>query len=153
MPLVKRAIPGWILRQRLTHRRRGAVLLTFDDGPCPNATPRGHDSLDRGNVKAVFFIPGVGAAQTPQLFGKILTRGHRLGNHTFSHSSQGKFSEQLADIRRCQDLLYAHTGHRPCCFRPPRGRLTSRIGPSLESPVRTGPAQGANHAADNENLA
>jgi peptidoglycan-N-acetylglucosamine deacetylase len=122
--IAKSFIPQQVMRQRLNSKGRGAVLLTFDDGPHPDVTPRVLDLLDRWNAKAVFFIPGLHVAQAPHLLGEILQRGHRLGNHTFSHLLQGSFRRYANDIERCQQLLYVATGQYPCHFRPPRGLLT-----------------------------
>jgi peptidoglycan-N-acetylglucosamine deacetylase len=64
------------------------VTLTFDNGPEPTATPEVLDCLAAHRVAATFFVVGHKAA-TPE--GAALVRcaseqGHRIGNHTFSHS-------------------------------------------------------------------
>jgi len=122
--IAKSIIPRQVLRQRLNRTGRGAVLLTFDDGPSPEVTPRVLDLLDRWNARAVFFIPGIHAARAPHILEEILKRGHRLGNHTYSHLLKASVRQYVDDVQRCQRLLYDVTGHRPCYFRPPRGHLT-----------------------------
>ena len=62
------------------------VALTFDDGPDPRWTPQVLDVLAREHVKATFFVVGARAAQHPALVRRILTAGHELGNHTWSHT-------------------------------------------------------------------
>jgi peptidoglycan-N-acetylglucosamine deacetylase len=122
--IAKSCIPRQVLRQRLNRKGRGAVLLTFDDGPHPDATPRVLDLLDRWNARAVFFIPGTRVAEAPHLLSEILKRGHRLGNHTFSHRVKVDYRAYVDDIQRCQQLLYDMTGQYPRYFRPPKGHLT-----------------------------
>ncbi len=123
----KSIIPPQIVRQRLNKNGRGSVLLTFDDGPSPDVTPRVLDLLDRWKARAIFFIPGGAVAQAPDLLSEILGRGHQLGNHTFSHLFKSSFREYIDDIDRCQQLLHGLTGQSPCYFRPPYGNLTLPI--------------------------
>ena len=35
-----------------------SIYLTFDDGPCPEVTPKVLDILDKYNIKATFFCVG-----------------------------------------------------------------------------------------------
>ncbi len=64
------------------------LSLTFDNGPEPGVTSGVLDTLNAHSVKACFFVLG------RQLFGRaaqdVLRRerddGHRIGNHTFTHS-------------------------------------------------------------------
>ena len=64
--------------------RHREVLLTFDDGPCPNDTPKVLDMLDEAGAKAVFFINGRKARMHPLLVREIAQRGHALGCHTMT---------------------------------------------------------------------
>jgi peptidoglycan/xylan/chitin deacetylase (PgdA/CDA1 family) len=120
----KLAIPHRILRQQLNRRGRGSVLLTFDDGPSVEATPRVLDVLDRWNARALFFVVGVRVRGVPHILPDIVKRGHRLGNHTFSHLLKGNIREYVNEIELCQQLVYDLTGHAPSYFRPPRGRVS-----------------------------
>ncbi len=105
-----------------------SVMLTFDDGPHPDYTPRVLDLLDQYNARGVFFIIGERAEKRPDLLREIRHRGHVIGNHTYSHLNDrrgGRYSvaEYLADIRRCQDLVRSVTGVETKLFRPPRGEV------------------------------
>ncbi len=122
--IAKAIIPSRVVRQRLNRNGRGSVLLTFDDGPDPDVTPRVLDLLDRWNAKAIFFIPGTRVKRAPHLLGEILERGHQLGNHTFSHVSKTSICNYGREIGRCQQLLHDMTGQCPRYFRPPKGKLT-----------------------------
>ena len=86
----------------------GKVVLTFDDGPDPKVTPQVLDVLDSYGVKAYFFVTGSKAEKHPELIRLILSRGHIVGNHTYTHSPlfpvSGKtFIED--DIRACDSVI------------------------------------------------
>lgn len=64
------------------------VTLTFDNGPTPVVTDRVLATLARHGVAAVFFVIGQRAATYE---GRVRVRdavaaGHRVGNHTWTHS-------------------------------------------------------------------
>ena len=88
--------------------RPGKVTLTFDDGPDPEVTPKVLDVLDIYGVKAYFFVTGSKAEKHPELIRLIVSRGHTVGNHTYTHSPlfpvSGKtFIED--DIRACDSVI------------------------------------------------
>lgn len=62
-----------------------AVYLTFDDGPIPEATPFILDTLKEYGVKATFFMVGENVKRHPELYQRIISEGHRVGNHTHNH--------------------------------------------------------------------
>ena len=106
----------------------GDVLLTFDDGPHPEFTPRVLDLLDEFSARAVFFIIGSRAEQRLDLVRACHARGHVVANHTYTHLNDhagGRYSRSQVteDITRCSDLLHSATGQRTHQFRPPRGEL------------------------------
>ena len=94
-----------------------AVYLTFDDGPIPEATPFILDTLDRFGVKATFFMVGENAVKYPHLFEEVKLRGHRIGNHTYSHISGARHMPwtYLANAKKADDLFHTNL------FRPPHG--------------------------------
>jgi peptidoglycan/xylan/chitin deacetylase (PgdA/CDA1 family) len=61
------------------------VVLTFDDGPIPRITLPILDTLDRFCTKATFFSVGEMALAYPATAREIVSRGHTLGAHTWSH--------------------------------------------------------------------
>ena len=66
-------------------RKKKVVYLTFDDGPKNEATPFVLDTLDRFGVKATFFMVGDNVRKYPDIYRMVVERGHRFGNHTFTH--------------------------------------------------------------------
>ena len=61
------------------------VILTFDDGPMPAVTRNILDTLDQFCTKATFFQVGQMAIAYPATVKSILSRGHTIGTHTWSH--------------------------------------------------------------------
>ena len=61
------------------------IYLTFDDGPTPGVTEWILQTLDRYDAKATFFVLGKNVELYPDLYNMILERGHKVGNHTYSH--------------------------------------------------------------------
>ena len=61
------------------------VVLTFDDGPDPEMTPRLLDLLDARGLKAVFFLVSDQARRYPELTREIAARGHQIGYHGKDH--------------------------------------------------------------------
>jgi peptidoglycan-N-acetylglucosamine deacetylase len=61
------------------------VVLTFDDGPVPGPTQMVLDALRAEGVKATFFAIGRNAAAHPELARRIVSEGHTLAHHSFSH--------------------------------------------------------------------
>ena len=61
------------------------IYLTFDDGPIPEVTPWVLEELIKHNAKATFFCIGDNIKKHPDLFRRIISEGHSVGNHTFNH--------------------------------------------------------------------
>jgi peptidoglycan/xylan/chitin deacetylase (PgdA/CDA1 family) len=105
------------------------VLLTFDDGPDLQGTPRILDELDRRNLKAVFFVMGQHIVRNrPEdlarrdLLRKLAVHGHHVGNHTMSHKDLCRNPDALAEeVDRAAELITYATGVRPRLFRSPYG--------------------------------
>lgn len=68
------------------------LVLTFDDGPNPEHTPKILDALDRHCIKATFFMVGRYAKLHPELVQEVWRRGHTVASHTWSHPILSKMS-------------------------------------------------------------
>lgn len=92
------------------------------------------DILERGGVKATFFIGGQWAEQFPVLTRTIHQKGHEIGSHGYAHPhpDQLSVSGNLQDIRRAEEVLVKITGERPKLFAPPYGEH----GPSVLQAAR-----------------
>ncbi len=118
------AIPP--LRRRMAAAVGGVgayVALTFDDGPDPDSTPKFLDLLDAHDTRATFFLLGSQLASCPDLGRRIVTEGHEVGAHGWSHRTHLLRSPAAvaADLRRACDYIAAVTGVAPRYWRPPHG--------------------------------
>jgi len=102
------------------------LALTFDDGPHPEFTPQVLDALARWHLRATFFVVGQAAADHPYLIDQILSAGHAIGNHTWSHGEprQTSTSQFLNEVQRTSAWLTEHANSTPRWMRPPKGELT-----------------------------
>jgi peptidoglycan/xylan/chitin deacetylase (PgdA/CDA1 family) len=127
--------PGFI--QRLYPKRTWAfrdeteaVFLTFDDGPIPEVTPWVLDTLKSYQAKATFFCIGQNVEKYPEIFGRIISEGHSIGNHTNSHLKgwHSSISEYINDLEIADDIFQQSDPDirkSVKLFRPPYGKLTS----------------------------
>ena len=105
--------------------RRGAVdhkiALTFDDGPDPVYTPLILKALSVAKVPATFFIIGSNAQMHPELLRQMISEGHEIGNHTFTHPNISSISPRQFqfELSATQHLLASEVGRHSILFRPP----------------------------------
>lgn len=103
------------------------VCLTFDDGPIPEVTAWVLEELKKHNFKATFFCIGENIDKHPEIFKKVITEGHSIGNHTFNHLNGWKTSSEayLENIRACKEIIEKTTDYNSNSkiFRPPYGKL------------------------------
>lgn len=107
------------------------LLLTFDDGPRVDTTPKVLAALDQYGIKTVFFVNGVrfmgkGAQneKAKELMREALRRGHIVGNHTVHHyflcGKRGPVVGEREILDNAQ-LIQDATGVAPPLFRTPFG--------------------------------
>ncbi len=101
---------------RMDHHEK-VVYLTFDDGPIPESTPFILDTLQRYGIKATFFMVGDNVRKYQELYKRILSEGHQVGNHTHNHISG--FRHTLRDYSYNVEKANAYI--RSHLFRPPHG--------------------------------
>jgi peptidoglycan/xylan/chitin deacetylase (PgdA/CDA1 family) len=107
------------------------ILLTFDDGPAIDKTPKVLDTLDKHGIKAVFFISGwhlqgnsAAAEKSRELLREEMRRGHAVGNHTIHHyflCGHYYIKQAYQEIEGNAALIEQATGQRPDLFRTPYG--------------------------------
>lgn len=97
------------------------VILTFDDGPDPEYTPRILDILEKEQVPAAFFVIGMNAEAHLPLLKRIYKDGFEIGNHTFTHPNIAAVSEGRAEteMEATRLLIEAATGRSTILFRAP----------------------------------
>ncbi|MBQ8381570.1 MAG: polysaccharide deacetylase family protein [Clostridia bacterium] len=105
------------------------IALTFDDGPSTRYTGEILDILKEYGVKATFFTVGVNIEKAPDLLRRIVSEGHEIGNHTYSHPHLQKMdAATLAEeLARTDALIRRVAGVSPTLFRPPEGVVTTSV--------------------------
>src|SRR5215469_14909598 len=99
------------------------IALTYDDGPNDSHTLRLLDVLAKHSVQATFFLIGQFVEQRPDIVRRIVTAGHTIGNHTFTHPNLifESAGETRSQLERCTRAIEDAVGQTPRLFRPPFG--------------------------------
>lgn len=108
---------------------KNAIYLTFDDGPHPDITPWILDLLKEKNLVATFFCVGENVVRYPEIYQRIVSEGHAVGNHTMRHLNALKVKpkEYLKSIEEAQKVIQSKL------FRPPYGRLTPTVAKKIRN--------------------
>ena len=99
------------------------VYLTFDDGPS-TYTDDILDILAEYDVKASFFVCGKPDAKYTDLYKRIVSEGHTLGMHSYSHKYSEIYSSLESfkgDLDKLRIFLYETTGVWAKFYRFPGG--------------------------------
>ncbi len=98
------------------------IYLTFDDGPTPKITEWVLQELKKYNAKATFFCIGNNIEKHPEIFEKIVSNGHSIGNHTFNHWNGWKTStEDYLENVALGEIAISNS--KSTFFRPPYGKI------------------------------
>ncbi|MBN1413641.1 MAG: polysaccharide deacetylase family protein [Bacteroidales bacterium] len=95
------------------------VYLTFDDGPAPEVTGQVLEHLKKYDARATFFCIGRNTERYPDLYNRIRSEGHAVGNHTYSHLNGMK----TKNVDYFNDIQLAQTFTPSDLFRPPYGMI------------------------------
>lgn len=106
------------------------LYLSFDDGPHPLITPWVLDELKKYDAKATFFCIGKKVAAYPEVYARIISEGHAIGNHTQNHlnASKTKDAEYMEDVLQAKQYIDSRL------FRPPYGRISNFLVRGLRQP-------------------
>lgn len=102
------------------------VALTYDDGPHPVFTPELLHVLEKYHVRATFFMIGSRMEQYPDIVKEVVSKGHVIGNHTYSHPSDIKTctnAQVIQELNHCEEVIQRMTGKHAHLFRPPKGLI------------------------------
>jgi peptidoglycan/xylan/chitin deacetylase (PgdA/CDA1 family) len=121
---IKRLFRGFVWNMP---NNRKMVYLTFDDGPTPEITEWVLGILKQHEIKATFFCIGNNIDSHPDIFQRVISDGHAIGNHTYNHlngwrSDDIKYLENVAAAEK-SILQHCPSFGVSKLFRPPYGRM------------------------------
>jgi len=105
------------------------AYLTFDDGPTEELTDDLLDLLAEYDAQATHFLVGQHAEAHPDRVRAIVSAGHRIGNHTYTHVDPWSVPEEelLAELTRTSKRLSELAQSRIQALRPPYGHPTGTL--------------------------
>lgn len=81
------------------------------------------DIFAEHGVAITFNLGGMWAEDNPDLVRQIVDAGHELGNHGYSHKAHSSlsFEDNVAEIKKCHEIVYGICGVKMDIFAPPSG--------------------------------
>lgn len=116
-------------------RTRGPdLVVTVDDGPDADQTPRFLDVLAQRDARATFFVLGTRVGRYPDLLEEVVAAGHEVALHGPDHRPLTDFGYREARdrLRAARVDLEDRLGEPVPWYRPPYGA----IGPTGAAAVR-----------------
>ena len=104
------------------------LYLTFDAGYENGYTAGILDVLNKHDVKAAFFLVGNYLKTSPELVKRMVSEGHTVGNHTYSHPDMSAISTEDAfreELSKLEEEYKSVTGKEMLkYYRPPQGKYS-----------------------------
>ena len=114
-----------LINQRTLHSMsKGALVLTFDDGPGADMSRRIQALLRHEGIKGTFFVSGYRAELHQEVLLEARRCGHQLASHGFYHLNAWRHplvsvADALKGLRELRSIEPDATS-----FRPPYGKAT-----------------------------
>ncbi|MBL8019552.1 MAG: glycosyltransferase [Leptospirales bacterium] len=117
----KRVPSGYLLERVGNQIDEKTLLLTFDDGPDPQWTPKILQVLKEQKVPAAFFVVGEQAERYPETLRRIAEDGHLIGNHTYFHPDLSRTAGERTrlEVNTTQRILEQELRRKTLLFRAP----------------------------------
>lgn len=114
--LIRKLFPNYLWNKT---RKKPNVYFTFDDGPIPEVTPWVLDTLKAYDMHGTFFCVGDNVRKHSEIYNRLISEGHSVGNHSYSHKSgwSTEAEKYLDDVQLCNSFVQSNL------YRPPYGRL------------------------------
>ena len=139
------AYPKPYVLERYGQPAPNELVLTFDDGPNVEYTPKILDVLRETNTPAAFFVLGKNVMNAPEMLRRAFDEGHEMGTHSFSHPRMDKISASRTSLEL--DLTHravaSATGHDTILYREPFLRSGGPISGDRVRPLETVQARGS----------
>lgn len=102
------------------------LYLTFDEGYENGYTPRILDILKEAGVKAAFFVTYDYCKSSPDLVKRMIEEGHIVGNHSYTHPSFPKCSDEQVkeEITKLHNYVKDNFNYEMTFFRFPMGEFS-----------------------------
>lgn len=110
------------------------IMLTFDDGPHSQLTPKLLEILKAKKVRATFFVLGSKAMNHAELLQRMVADGHEIGNHGWNHGILSKMSriQMSQQIRQTTATISAVVNRTVPLMRPPYGNTNIQINDAIK---------------------
>jgi peptidoglycan-N-acetylglucosamine deacetylase len=107
---------------------KDAIALTFDDGPCPTATPEILHLLREHAAVATFFMIGERVRREPDLARRVYQEGHQIANHSDRHIAFRALAPSVCvdEAEKAEQTFRSVIGVAPRFYRPPKGIFNRR---------------------------
>lgn len=104
------------------------IYLTFDEGYENGYTSKILDLLKEKKVPAVFFVTYDYAKRNHDLVQRMISEGHVVGNHSYTHPSMPTLSLSKAsdEITKMHSYIKENFNYTMTLFRPPMGEFSER---------------------------
>jgi peptidoglycan-N-acetylglucosamine deacetylase len=125
-----RSIDNFMHRSRHTPFPHNGIMLTIDDGPSREWTPRYLRLLAKYDVKATFCMIGEQVHPNRHVAKDVAEHGHVIANHTWDHDEAlaHKSARHISsNIWRTSHAIHTLTGFAPSQFRAPGGNWAQSI--------------------------
>ncbi|MBI5085639.1 MAG: glycosyltransferase [Acidobacteria bacterium] len=131
-------LPSYYVVESYGKAKEKLLVLSFDDGPDEQYTPRILDILKAKQARAAFFVVGANAESNPELLRRIFAEGHELGNHSYSHPNFALASPERTrlELDATQRIIEHAVGRSTILFRPPYNADSEPQTPEEIEPVR-----------------
>ena len=105
------------------------IMLTFDDGPHPLLTPKLLDVLKARKARCTFFVTGNKAFDHPDILKRMVSDGHEVASHGWSHTSITLLprDELLLQLRQTSKTINDIVKRKPTVYRPPYGNSNQTL--------------------------
>ncbi|MEU4198069.1 polysaccharide deacetylase family protein [Kribbella sp. NPDC026611] len=105
------------------------VVLTFDDGPDLEYTPKILAILKQYEAKATFFEVGQNVRKHPELTKLVHAAGHSVENHTWTHTDLRTLGAAAfrQEVTSTDQAIRTAIGGTPGCLRPPYGGVNAAV--------------------------
>lgn len=100
------------------------VYLTFDDAPGDKVTEEILKILKDNGIKGTFFIVGNRIQGREKILKQIVSGGHSIGLHSYTHKFKTIYSSKktfIDEMLKTSDEIYKNVGIRTCLIRFPGG--------------------------------